>query len=453
MIDMRNLLIKIVAILWGSSKQVMAYSAWVNIYSESRKKNLLRLNDLNERLGLGGDFIKKNTYGVYGIYIVLVRKAKLLCLFFFCFAKRKIPNSKLLILMEWGRYGQIETVKQLKDFLLVINHPLCNTDIYLNSNIAIFDPVQSTKANKNSEVEIFDLGDIFASFGLKDKLSIIGVFFSLLLICKDLSIACIFRSAMAIVTAKFIAKQTVPSTVIMTTSNSYMTEGLRFELLCNSSAVNVVEILHGIPTLEIDEYHQKLSKILGEVPHSFIPKLNAVNLDPVYKCQNVPAINLTTLTRNSSFQKNKEFIYIGLGGGTAYCENYLESKIFQLELNFFKVVDDWARINELAVVKLYTLHPYRRIKKNIDYLLTKHPDVMLLNDSLNMWEAADIFLTVYSSSIWEAEQYGAKVWFPVKASDNLFSDLLLGERGMAETENDVAESLMNFLDKFKKEVM
>lgn len=440
-----------------NSRDNNLYSKWAQIYVESRTKNIERLNAFNKRIGI----VKKSSATKYSRNTTLHNSILPICklvLFLISSRKKKIPSVSVLVLMEWGRYGKIDSTEKVKDFLKFINHELCNTDIYMNSDVAIFDPVLSSQARKSAYQNVFDLADVISSLKPLDYFTLIKLYFDIVInFNANGSVKNQFRSAAAIVIAKRIMKKTAPKIVIMTTSNSYMTEGLRVELLSEHQDVDVVEILHGIPTLEIDEYHKKMTQVFsGWSNIKFIPKLNNINIDPLYRCKGVSAINLTEIVVPNLVRqrvRNENAVYVGVGGGNAHESNYLESMAFKLEMLYFSIVDKWAKKNKLNIVKIYTLHPYRRTRENIEKFVEDYPSVLLLDDSVSMWKTVDIFLTVYSSSIWEAEQYGAKVWFPVKSSDDLFSDLLLGARGMAESENDVAESLMNFLDNFNKEVM
>lgn len=263
-----------------------------------------------------------------------------------------------------------------------------------------------------------------------------------------------------------------PARVVMLTSNSFIIEMLRYLYLASGSEGTIIEVLHGIPTCEITEYHEK---VLSVFPHNikermrFIPPVpnlsqaafpkGAVVEDVVVNLQmNTKKLEGRILEITNICEHRREDIECKIvialnGAGIVRKESYQNTGFFALERKIFDFLYKLADDEKIDVHLQYSIHPAhvksgeaRAIEKSFSYL-----GVEVLEDSLQTWLEADLMVSIFSSASWDAYALGCPVAICIRPADKLFSEELLQNFAFPKYNQTIFDVLKDQVCKLSKE--
>lgn len=238
---------------------------------------------------------------------------------------------------------------------------------------------------------------------------------------------------------------------ILFTSNSLLTEILRVGCIASGRCSLIVELVHGIGTLENEIY---LARIIShgaewgaEKKFYIVPLVPGLPLFGCLKSQlrysHATGINpylrqyiLRQLRAfpsaeawldhefariNSYWPGQRNPVIISLFGNTTETkEQFLETPSFLTEYAMLKQINALAKERGREIILLYTLHPRNKLTERLQKVLadagaTYHPS------SMSCYLFSQCCLSLVSSSLFEANYFGARAMTPATCSDNFFT--------------------------------
>lgn len=238
----------------------------------------------------------------------------------------------------------------------------------------------------------------------------------------------------------------VPTRLLMITSNSFVIELLRYMYWASGQGEGVTEVLHGIPSLDVERYHKDVmafpycrfpSRVRLVAPVPGLPldtvgshieiDTNAINLkmNAVSRQRDLSALAEECVRRNVA-RGGVPVITLN-GAGTVEGKHYLQTSCFAAEKTILRRVLGEARQQGLIVHVQYSLHP-AHIKSGDASAIRQAlaiEGVETLEDSMQSWLESDLCISLFSSASWDAVALGCDVVFGVSPDDQLYSGAML----------------------------
>ncbi len=252
--------------------------------------------------------------------------------------------------------------------------------------------------------------------------------------------------------------------VLMLTSNSYFCELVRFVGRTSRDSVSVLEILHGVPSPEIVQYHIGCREIGRATRVKFISSVpeirQALSETGIGIIENYP-VNLTinklyqkfsawsqidSMVKNSIKSENNLSV-VAINGGADNSVNYLDSVQFQIENKLIHLVKEWAKERGCEVEIIYTIHPIH-IKTGHDNEIRKYfsNDVVIFDQSFFSWLMSDLVIAIYSGAVWDAQFMGARTFLPIRNNGIVYHPNLLMSIGHVDEYETVKSALLRQLE-------
>lgn len=254
----------------------------------------------------------------------------------------------------------------------------------------------------------------------------------------------------------------VPDRLLMITSNSFVIELLRYMHAVSGQGEGVTEVLHGIPSLELETYHQDMMafspamlsgrvNLVPPVPglrvntagghvrvdsHTINLKMNAVS-----RQRDLLALADECVRRNS-VRTGAHVITLN-GAGTVEGKHYLQTGCFAAEQAILRHARSEAQRQGLPVHLQYSLHP-AHIKSGDAEAIRQAlavDGVEILKDSMQSWLESDLCISIFSSASWDALALGCDVVFGVMPDDHLYSGEMLASFAHPTREQTLFEVL------------
>jgi len=263
-----------------------------------------------------------------------------------------------------------------------------------------------------------------------------------------------------------VLRQASDSMAIFLTSNSFATEVLRRTLLSDARCRHMVELMHGVPSVEFLEYLDYLAgSSMPPGKHRFFPQIRSLagfrwtilQGDRGRRFIGNPAINdyLSGVKPGESsvrarVRKCIESIaargdLVLVVGGVGHDANYVRSAAFGIELAIIETVSlEYSRASR-AVSIVYAPHPAHPPDLFDGLASFARHGVSIYRDTTLLLLVADIAVGLYSSSLFEAAALGVQVFSPVKASDELFDAEVLGLLSHPKEQESWRGALESFL--------
>jgi hypothetical protein len=238
----------------------------------------------------------------------------------------------------------------------------------------------------------------------------------------------------------------VPDRLLMITSNSFVIELLRYMHAVSGKGEGVTEVLHGIPTLEIENYHQEMMAFSHEILPgrlSLVPPVpglrintaggnvrvdaHIINLkmNAVSRQRDLSALADECVRRNIA--RSRIPVVTLNGAGTVEGKHYLQTGCFAAEQGILRHVRSEAQRQGLTVHLQYSLHP-AHIKSGDAVAIRQAlavDRVEILEDSMQSWLESDLCISLLSSASWDALALGCDVVFGVSPEDQIYSGDML----------------------------
>lgn len=235
------------------------------------------------------------------------------------------------------------------------------------------------------------------------------------------------------------------------TSNSFATEALRTFLIELPECARIHEILHGVPTLEFENYMRELFEAApGGGKHVFVPQLPGLDLYGVFAARPDAApgasinaaVNRYFLDRSTKESELLEWIdcecriigidpaapaplVVAIPGASAIEPGYLTSPAFCVEQAMISRARDVLEASGQPFVLVYTPHPAYSPSLFTSHAFFARRGVVVYADTIFTWLVADLSVGLYSSALFEAAYAGAKVFSPMREDDELYPSSLL----------------------------
>lgn len=237
-----------------------------------------------------------------------------------------------------------------------------------------------------------------------------------------------------------------PDRLLMITSNSYVIELLRYLYAVSGVGAGVIEVLHGVPTCELDAYHAEMLEAApqwltgrqtmvapvpgmgrGTYPDGIAMAAQAVNLkmNGVMRSTDMAALERRCAER--SRDRQGFWVVAVNGAGTVEGKPYIETGCFAIEQAILRHLLKEAGARGLRLHCQYSLHP-AHIKSGAAPAIRaalEGLDVEVLEDSLLTWLESDLCISIFSSASWDAHALGCRVAICVRDEDELYSAALL----------------------------
>lgn len=255
------------------------------------------------------------------------------------------------------------------------------------------------------------------------------------------------------------------------TSNSFATEVLRVSLLRMPECTEICELLHGVPSLDFEEYFTTLFRAApSSDKHRFVPQIPSLPLCGAYSSlANAEPNFLVNAAVNRYFldrdlrstdlmswidQECERFagphdvprrLILAVTGGTSQDKEYLRSSAFATEREVIRHVRATLAAAGQPFTLCYTPHPAhgRRIFNDIPFFAEQK--VMIYPDTVFTWLVADLCIALYSSAMFEAAFAGATVFTPMRNDDGLFPPILLDRLNHPGPQDGCLDALTAFL--------
>jgi len=254
---------------------------------------------------------------------------------------------------------------------------------------------------------------------------------------------------------------------IFLTSNSTFPEMLRWELLRNSQTLSIVEVLHGVPTLELERYQAALQRIIGPSDYekqSFIKMVRGIELPEAFKRQRrgVGWLNLKFLSIRESLGKFDDAIarlrrertdldvfVVHINGSTGHEMPYVDSAAFLAEKEILSAIVGYATQVGRKLRLSYSSHPAHM--KTGEYLLLRRTltenfaHLTFYTDSALGWLSSDFCISLYSSSAWDARALGCPSFTTIRNRDHIYSKQILDLLDHPGDDESVPDALQRVL--------
>jgi len=261
------------------------------------------------------------------------------------------------------------------------------------------------------------------------------------------------------------------------TSNSFLTEILRVCLIQDRRCIAICEIMHGIPTTELERYLFTLLE-LGEkydasIKHDFIPQLPGLPLYGIYKRlasdNGRTAINAyvnkyliehdnddldleafiesecKSILLDSQALNNT--LIVAFTGAMALDKNYFGSNVFRIEclmmLHMKKVLNSLKQ----PFIIIYTPHPSHDLAAFSRCRFFSDEEILVYPDTIFTWLIADLCISPYSSALFEAAYCGVNSFTPMVPRDEIYPITLLDllHYPKKETADRLVDELTRFI--------
>lgn len=266
------------------------------------------------------------------------------------------------------------------------------------------------------------------------------------------------------------------------TSNSFATEILRCYLMQHATCYSICEILHGVPTLEFNNYIHSLIK-LGDKYHLknklfFISQIPRLPKYGIFKDHiNFPeeiAIN-TYLNNYIMGMKNsngilndiieeecdlyfkqkfpKDALIITFIGGTVATtdEKFISTETFSIEKFMINHIKKILTCRNIPFILIYAPHPCHHWNEISQCDFFAKEQIILYRKTIFSWLISDICISLYSSALFEAAFFGAKTFTPLKMIDGLYPKALLNYLTYHEMEaNTLEDEIASFILSYSK---
>lgn len=222
------------------------------------------------------------------------------------------------------------------------------------------------------------------------------------------------------------------------TGNSFVVEMMRYAFLRADPDRLVNEILHGIPSIELDDYHKSMGAMMGQTfdqrmnfispfqsvqPFSFSnarDKSKAINLR-INKLLKSPVLEQCLFDSLKLKRDAGAAMIVAINGaGNVINVQYTSSTQFQVELGILKRIEETGEMHGIKIVRLYSMHPAHYSSGEALKIADALGSTRLADDSLTTWLAADICISIFSGAAWEAAKFGSKSLIGVRPSDGVF---------------------------------
>lgn len=238
----------------------------------------------------------------------------------------------------------------------------------------------------------------------------------------------------------------VPDRLLMLTSNSFVIELLRYMHAVSGLGEGVTEVLHGIPSLELETYHQDMmafsyERLSGRV--TLVPPVPGLRVNTAggHVRVDTETINLKInavsrqrdlwtladecVRRNAA--RDASAVVTLNGAGTVEGKHYLRTGSFAAEQAILRHVLGEAQRQGIRLHLQYSLHP-AHIKSGDAVAIRQAlsvDGVEILEDSMRSWLESDLCISIFSSASWDALALGCDVVFGVSPDDQLYSGDML----------------------------
>jgi len=263
---------------------------------------------------------------------------------------------------------------------------------------------------------------------------------------------------------------------LLLTSNSFNIEILRYNLIKRESSSSIIELMHGIPSKQVQNYFSDLINFedtnfkteklafttqIPSINKSVLSKQNERVLKKISINTNFNAY-LNTSVKNagnlvSTFEKKIKDIYNSIPksidfnenviilfvGGREHDQNFFNSQTFSVEKKIIDLILNFFSEERIAASVIYSVHPYNKTVPN-DIDRFNSGEVIFISDVLLGSIAADACTGLVSSSLFEAGYLGLPTFIPMKVEDDLFPKELL-ELISFDSEDSTQSSLFEFL--------
>jgi len=262
---------------------------------------------------------------------------------------------------------------------------------------------------------------------------------------------------------------------VLFTSNSHATEVLRVHLIQSPNCTRITEILHGVPTVEVEQYFEQILQLDngdgGSHKHFFIEQI------PGLICEGVVArrkrtgtainpylnryfsANLSTRSARREFIRREldslglrdDQVILTFGGGMAvHRRSYFGSQAFKAECQLMTEMTSHLRMRKEPFQLLYAVHPLFLPEELERCTFFRNHDVTVCRSTVFTWLVSDFFASLLSSSMFEAAYFGAKAFAPMTLADGYYSPHLL--RLLSHPAGEDRESLTTAVADFLRRV-
>lgn len=347
-----------------------------------------------------------------------------------------------------------------------------------SQRLLVFDPVWSSKMRSDFEAlnrqHIFVVDAGFASFFLMINHPLRFILAGLKSAITVLISLPDFRTGIKLGLVQFFAEafekvQTKSPTyeLLLLTCNNFFTETLRWNGLVSAKCERVLEVLHGIPTRDLEIYNESMGTVLQVAGLTnkvlFVPqvplKLKApyekhlmgegklgINTYLNFKKLRAEVIKSLWSSQNPWQGNTTNEPVITFLGGTGHTENFYTSDAFQVELNILKFVSRWFRKKNRPVKLLYTPHPANRNQWLKESELLSRWDTTVFDNTPLTWMISDMSLAIFSSAVFEAGYFQSTAFTPIKTKHRVFSKNILNLIRHPEDQESWQQALQNILD-------
>lgn len=256
----------------------------------------------------------------------------------------------------------------------------------------------------------------------------------------------------------------VPHQLLMITSNSFVIELLRYLFIGSNQHVCVTEVLHGIPSLEVEAYHQSmidfdpllLSGRLTLVPP--VPNIQVNSANGNIKISNHIInlkMNAVSIQRDlSSLAEECVQRRIARSGVSAVTLNgavsvekshYLHTVCFALEQAILQHLLLESKRQGISLHLQYSIHPAHIKSGDAEVIREKLAavNIEVIDDSFQTWLESDLSISIYSGASWDALALGCDVVFGVSPDDQLYSCGMLSSFAHPTHQKSLFEVLSN----------
>lgn len=241
-------------------------------------------------------------------------------------------------------------------------------------------------------------------------------------------------------------KRHAPDGLTMLTSNSFVIELIRYMFLCTGQRGLAIEVLHGIPTRELEDYHAVLHAAFAAPLQGrlrFVPPVPGLQLTkhPAGSVVDGAAINLKfndtadrrdllQLARDSAArarQRGQPWVVALNGAGTVEGKAYTATGTFAMERAILGFVRQHAQDHQLPLHLQYSIHPAHVKSGMAQDIAAQLQGVEVLEDSFPTWLESDLCISIFSSASWEAHALGCAVVIGIRVDDAIYSEGLLAD--------------------------
>ena len=234
----------------------------------------------------------------------------------------------------------------------------------------------------------------------------------------------------------------VPDRLLMLTSNSFVIELLRYMVMGSGKSGSVTEVLHGIPSLEIEAYHRRMIDYYPNLLAdrlAFVPPVPNLDLDSINGQIRI-STDIINLKMNA-VSRQRDLLSLGKecvrrcsarngipavtlnGAATVEGGDYQDTVCFAVEKAILRhVLMESMRLG-ISIHLQYSLHPAHIKSGNALAIreLLEAEGIEVIEDSFQTWLESILCISILSSASWDALAVGCDVVFGVSADDKIYS--------------------------------